>query len=458
MSSLSFSRQQKKTVDQLPRPFTLTFVLQVAFVLAFVVSAIGRAQEPANLVFTFWGSPQEKTDVENMVAAFNDLHPDIHVQPQYIPNTGYDEKIATMVASGNPPDVAYLSSSSALQLASQGQLVNLSDYLGPQVKERLPNTYYRYGDAIVGASIGEVIVMYYRRELFDEAGLPYPPTTAEDAWSWDEFVKVAQKLTKDRNGNDAASSDFDPNNIETFGVSLNTSASGYIPFIYSNGGKFVDDEGTKLLLNQPKAVEALQRMQDLIYKYHVAPSPAQAESLPATDILMQTGKVAMDINGHWKVLDYSQLDMDWGMGVLPYFKEPVTMFNASARVVFAATKHPEAALEFYKFHTDPEIVSLFKKGLWMPNYVSYYTDSAKTDEWLKGEEGVYPPEARDVLVGYAYNHSPYQSPYYWLANQAQIFSEAVNPAMELLWSGEAAAQEAMDQAVRDAQPFMSGRQ
>lgn len=416
------------------------------------------AQDPVELVFTFWGSPQEKTDVEGMVAAFNESHPNIKVEAQYIPNTGYEEKIATMVASGNPPDVAYLSGPTALQLAGQGQLLDLSEYLGPQIDERLPNTYYRQGNAIIGASIGEVALMYYNKKLFDDAGLPYPPSKVEEAWTWDEFVEVAQKLTKDRNGNDATSPDFDPSQIETFGVAFNNTLTGYMPFVYSNGGKFASEDGTELLLNQPEAVEALQNMQDLIYKYHVAPSPAQSESLPSTDILMQTGKVAMDINGHWKVLDYSQLNLDWGMAVLPYFQEPVTMFNASARVIFSSTEHPEEALEFYKFHTNPEVVSLFKKGLWMPNFVEYYTNPEKTAEWLQGEEGVYPPEASDVLVGFAYNYSSYLSPSYWLANQSQIFSEAVNPAMELLWSGEASAQEAMDQAAENAAPLMGGRQ
>lgn len=45
----------------------------------------------------------------------------------------------------------------------------------------------------------------------------------------------------------------------------------------------------------------------------------------------------------------------------------------------------------------------------------------------------------------------------WAPNQSQLFSEAINPAMTKLWAGEATAQEAMDQAVRDGNPLMQGR-
>ena len=80
----------------------------------------------------------------------------------------------------------------------------------------------------------------------------------------------------------------------------------------------------------------------------------------------------------------------------------------------------------------------------------------KMKEWLEGEPGVYPPEARDVLVDYTLNHTPQKSPVYWLTNLQQILAEAVNPAMQLLWTGAASAQEVADQAVAKAAPLMKG--
>ena len=226
---------------------------------------------------------------------------------------------------------------------------------------------------------------------------------------------------------------------------------------YSNGGQLASDDGTELLLNQPAAVEALQAIQDLIYVHHVAPTPAQSEALPSASVMMQSGKVAMAVNGHWAVLDYSQLEFDWGMGVLPYHQDPATILLGSPTVIYADTEHPDEAFTFYKFHNDPAQVDLYAKGLWMPLQLEYYTNPAKTAEWLDAIPGVYPPEARGVLVDYTLNHTPRQPPAYWLKNANQIFSEAINPAISKLWTGTVTAQEAMDQAVRDAAPLMQGR-
>ena len=157
-------------------------------------------------------------------------------------------------------------------------------------------------------------------------------------------------------------------------------------------------------------------MQDLIYVHHVAPTPAQLESLPAANIMMQSGKVAMAISGHWEILDYSQLGFDWSLAVLPYFDEPTTIVLGSPSVIFASTEHPEAAFEFYKFHNDPTQVDLYAKGLWMPLQLSYYTDPEMTAQWLDAIPGVYPPEARDVLIDYTLNNTPRQPPAYWLKN------------------------------------------
>jgi multiple sugar transport system substrate-binding protein len=39
--------------------------------------------------------------------------------------------------------------------------------------------------------------VYYNMKLFDEAGVPYPPSDWNDkSWTWDAFLETAKKLTK----------------------------------------------------------------------------------------------------------------------------------------------------------------------------------------------------------------------------------------------------------------------
>ena len=436
------------------------------FFLCFMSSVHAQSSsdctEPAELVFTLWGSPFEKQAILDATDAFNESHPCIHVRAQHIPNGSYAEKITTMLAAGEPPDVAYLGENQAFPWAQEGKILDLTKYFAaePADQSLLASTYYHFDDGkkLMGTGLATgIILLYYNKDIFEAAGVDAPPSKAEDAWTWDEFVQVAKKLTKDRNGNDATSPDFDPGNIDTYGIAFPQWWGGYLPFILSNGGKIVNDEGTEMMLNQPEAVEALQKMQDLIYVDHVAPTPAQSQTLPSADVMMQSRKVAMSIDGMWKVVDFSNLGLNWGMAVLPKLKEPQTFVLSTPKVIFSSTKHPDEAFEFYKYISDPAQVALFKEGLWSPLEKRYFTDPAKTADWLEGDPGVYPPEAKSVLVDYTLNDASYQPPAYWLKNAGQIFSEAIDPAMDLLWTGKVTAQEAADQAVKNATPLLQGR-
>ena len=233
--------------------------------------------EKVPLTFTFWGSAAEKSDMETAIRTFNETHPCIVVTGQHIPNTGYVEKITTMLASNTAPDVAYLSENQAFSWASEGRLLDLTPYLGKTPEDTfIKNSIYRVGDTLMGTGLATgVMLIYYNKDVFDAAGVPYPPSKASEAWTWDQFVSYSQKLTKDRAGKTADDPAFDPNSIDTFGIALPAWWAGWYPFVTSNGGTFANAEGTALTLNSPEAVEALQNYQDLIYKYHVTPTPTQ---------------------------------------------------------------------------------------------------------------------------------------------------------------------------------------
>lgn len=415
-------------------------------------------QEPAELVFTYWGSPEEQDAVANMTESFNEEHPNINVQPQYVALDGYEEKMTTMLAGGNPPDIAYMGSPMAFQWAVDGQTLDLKPYVDadPETAAQLPGTIYTYeGGKVLSTSLAiSISLCYYNKSLFEEAGVEPPPTTGEAAWSWDQYVDIAKQLTTDREGRNAHDAEFDAENINTYG----TTVPYWLPMLWSNGARQASEDGTQFLMNTPEAVDVLQKLQDLIYVHHVAPTPSASESLPATDVLMQTRKLAMDMNGMYKTLDYSRTEgLEWGMGVLPKVMEPMTEHGGVAMIISAACEHPDEAYEFYRWRYSPERIDLYEIGLWMPPVESYYTDEAKIKQWLDPEKGVYPPEARDILIDYHLNYTPNQNPGYWLKNQQQLNVEVITPAFTALLANEGTAQELFDQAASDAAPLMQGR-
>jgi multiple sugar transport system substrate-binding protein len=313
-----------------------TLLVGLAALQTNLARAEDKCEAPVPLCFTFWGSAFEKKDITAAIDAFNASHPCIKVEGQHIPNAGYVEKITTQLASGDPPDVAYLDETQAFPWAAEGKLLDLTPYFhGEPDRIFVKNIVYLAGDRLIGTGLATgVILTYYNKELFDKAGVPYPPAKADQAWTWDEFLANAKKLTKDRAGHDASDPAFDPTQIQTYGIAISPHWWGYyIPFIYSAGGKVASDDGKQLLLNEPASVDALQKIQDLFHKWHVAPTPTQAKNLPTADILMQSGKVAMAVDGMWKVTDFANLRFKWGVGVLPKIKEPTTVVISVPKVI-----------------------------------------------------------------------------------------------------------------------------
>jgi multiple sugar transport system substrate-binding protein len=413
------------------------------------------------LTFTYWGSDTERAAVEGMVAAFEARNPDIDVQPVHIPYEEYLAQVTTLTQQGKAPDVGYFSSLQAPVWAQEGKLLDLTELVetDPLLASALPETRYYYGDGrIAGLNTAvEATLLFYNKDVFDRAGVPYPPTDPAQAWTWEQFVDAAKRITTDAQGKHPGDPGFDPFTIATYGAAFDKTYEGwtFYPFIFSNGGEVVDEAGTQLLLNSPESVEAMQALADLMWVDHVAPTPAQDAYLPGYVTMLETGNLGMHISGQWSLLDYASVDgLRFGVAVLPKFKTPATVVLGSPTVIFADTPHREAAVRFYKFHNNPEAVDLFARGLWMPLQREYYTDPNKMKLWL--DNPAHPQEMWPVFTDYVANYS-HPMPSYYLRNYAAVLDTAIRPALEKLWNNRVSAAEAMRQAVQAAAPLMEGR-
>ena len=194
--------------------------------------------------------------------------------------------------------------------------INMDDYVAA-------SCYYDdNGNLIAWSGCIELMCLFYSRDVFDEAGLPYPPSDPERSVDRDEFVDVATKLTKDANGLTPADEGFDPEHIVRYGVNPDIWWPVWGSFIASNGGSMVDSEGN-FTMNQPEAVEALQALIDLKLVDHVAPSVTASQSLPASDVALLTGTYGMVIGGQWSALTYAEAGVNFGMASLPKFGDEV---------------------------------------------------------------------------------------------------------------------------------------
>lgn len=421
----------------------------------------GLSNEPITLRMTVWGAPEEVAAYKVAIKKFEDKYPNITVKLQHIA-ADYDTKLTTMVAGNDVPDIAQMESASiAFPLAEQGKFYNLQDFLADDSEisaDRLvPNiTYSLEPGNVIGLGPGpETFVLYYNEDIFKDAGVTPPPSKASEAWTWDEFVEVAKKLTIDNKGRNAADPGFDPKNIKQYGVNFGTWWGNYSNFIYSNGGDFLSEDGKTFTMNQPESVEALQKIADLINVHHVAPSPVQAKNIPATNIALQTKKVAMAVDGQWASAGLAQSKVHYNVGALPVMKQPMTTVVSGMFSMFKSTKHPKEAWELMKALLDPEAaIDMLKAGTWMPAYRDWYTDPALIANWTENLDS-RPSGYKDAVIDVLLNNS-HQTPTGYVKNFNKIM-DIVNPALDKVWLGQQSAQEALDSIAAKAQAQVKGR-
>lgn len=443
------------------KPRLKFLLVVVALSVLYSATAIAGAVE---LTFTFWGGELELKVVTEAIKRFNETHPDIKVTPMHIPSD-YETKISAMVVGGTPPHVGYLYEPLTLDWATKGILLDLTDYIknDPLLSNKLPELYWRYdqGNKIAGITVAaEFMITYYNKDLFDKADVPYPPTNPED-WTWEKFVETAKKLTFDKKGRRPGEPEFDPDNIVQYGAVIPIWWCPLLPFIWSNGGDIADETGTQPRINSPETIEALQKICDLIYKEHAAAPPTVTDAFPSTNIALQTGQVAMVIDGQWAMQEAGELIREGalrlGVAPLPYFKEPVTGVIGTPIVIFKdAIKDEEAlqaALELHKFLHDPEnVLPLIRDGLWQPTSLEWYTEEEYIQKWI--DTDIHPEEYREAVV----NYYPYIRPYpvAYLINSAEI-NTIFGQEMTRIFYGNEDAEKVCNEAAERLKPLLVGR-
>lgn len=416
------------------------------------ISLNTRIDEPAVilkdkviLTYAFWGSLNEKQAKERMIEKFMEKYPWITVRYIYEPGD-YTTKLITMYASNKAPDVYMLYKHTALQWAEQGKLYNLKSFLDA---DNEINVNSLIGNAIMYWDKGKVagikvteesFALYYNADLFQEAGVELPPAKAEEAWSWEQFLLAAKKLTIDRNGHNALNPAFDPQHITQFGVRFNTWM--WHLMVPSNNTSVIAPDGSRMNLNDPAVIDAVQKLADLIYVHHVAPTPIQEKNLPQPALAMQSRKIAMDLNGQWVQLDLGAAGVNYGVGVLPKLKTSKTIQFGEPLVMASTTKHPKEAWLFYKWQLDSEnSIDLHASGLWMPLLKSYYMKPELIARWADVSPG-HPSGYQDAVMRQTIENGVNSFDYY-LKNNEKITS-ILHPALDQVWLGKKSVKEAFE--------------
>ncbi len=405
---------------------------------------------PVTLQYAFWGDQNEINATNAYLNGYMQKHPNVKIEAlNFGSNTDFNTKITTLAASNTLPDLGYFYEPNVLTWGMSGKFVDLTDFYKSQPAKLDAIKFVTPDGKIVGVSVAnEVQVIWYSRKMFDDAGLPYPPAEASKAWSWDKFVQVAKQLTKDANGKTPNDAGFDPQNIHQFGTWVQNWWMPWLTFAISNGGGLVNADGTKLIMDSPGTIEAIQKMADLATVDHVSPAPGTQQMPTAAATALLSQQVAMVVDGTWDLLTLGitkqQQGLDFGVGVLPSMKNLATSSVGTPIVVYKSSAHIPQALELLKFVMNPEnSLPLEKSGLWLPNEKQWYTDPKLIAEWT--DNPVHPPEYRTAVVDFALNYS-HRLPQYYVPTFSKM-DDVIEAALQQVWLGQKTAADVINNEI-----------
>jgi len=300
-------------------------------------------------------NPEQQEAQAKVVSDFNASHPNIKLEIEVVQNDVAYDRLKTEIASGNPPDIvgpvgvrgANEFTGLFLDMTPYVQKTNydLSDFDPAAV------SFWKFaGEGQVGLPFGFFpSFLYINKDLFDEAGLAYPPAAYGEKYEgkdWDiqAMEDLAMLLTLDANGNDATSPNFDPNNIVQWGfVQQWTDTRGQATLF--GAGSFVGPDGKTAVVPDHWRAE-MKWYYDGIWKKHFIPTgQAVGSDLLAAGNPFDSGNVAMAYCHLWYTCCLSNVP-NWDMAVVPSYNGKVTAkLHADTFRILKATKHPDEAFE-----------------------------------------------------------------------------------------------------------------
>ncbi len=344
-----------RSADSMPANLRRGFVLLMASLVFF--GACDRHASPETVVLRVanWGSPAVESGFlrleRELRREFERQHPGVRVEVEMIPGEGqYAPKLIMMHLADSMPDVIHLDAASAAVFIDNGVLRDLMPIIraDPQfdLERYFPNVVdiARRGDRLYAVPLDFTpMVLYYNRRLFAGAGLEEPPID----WTWNAFLAAARRLTVWPAGAPRPT---------RYGLHFTNWMPAWILWLWTGGGDVLSPDGTRATgyLDSPQTIAAVQFLVDLIRKDRVAPNLDEV-AIAGVD-LFRSQQAAMDLKGHWMLLDYRADGLDVGITLPPRkIDHPVTVMYEAGLSIPVRARHPELAWQYIRFMTSTQV-------------------------------------------------------------------------------------------------------
>jgi multiple sugar transport system substrate-binding protein len=300
-----------------------------------------------------------------VVDDFNKSQDRIYVALQIVDNTIASTTLATQIAAGNTPDIVGPVGTVG-RATFDGNYLDLTPYIQASgmdlnvYDQAVVNAYNVPGQGQIGLPFAVFpSFMYYNKDLFDEAGLPYPPQNFGETyqgreWNWDTARNLARQLTVDDQGNDATSPAFQPDHVVQFGLDLQYGTDPRAMGTPWGANRLIDDSGNAY--TPPNWLSAWHFFYDGMWNEHWMPNdPYRNSDLFGKGNVFNSGHLAMAYTHLWYSGTIDPVSKggkvkNWDIAVVPAYNGVTTAkLHADSFVIMKQTQHPNEAFEVYRY-------------------------------------------------------------------------------------------------------------
>ncbi|MBO0794045.1 MAG: sugar ABC transporter substrate-binding protein [Ktedonobacteraceae bacterium] len=323
---------------------------------AAALAACGGSGSGGNVTlrWAMWSaSADERAVWEELAKDVNKKFPNITVKLETASFGDYFDKLQTQIASGTQSDIVSMQSLRMPGFAARHAMQSLQPFIAKDPSVNPSDFYKSISDGLsfkneiyaFGYDVGPIL-LYYNKDLFKAAGVPFPdPTTP---MSWDQFREISIKLSKPAS--------------QQYGYVIQPGFDSVVPWLWSGGGDYMNDGETICTLDTADAKAAMQFVVDLILKDKAAAPITDLANTQFQSERFFSGKVGMMADGPWQFVNVrSSAKFDWDIAPLPAGKAgSVTWVAGSGFGISSATKHADEAWKALTVITSKE--SLEKVG------------------------------------------------------------------------------------------------
>ena len=323
----------------------------------FSKSSSGTTTSKDTVTFMTWASDAEKSAFKKLATAFEAAHKGVTVDLQVVPYAEMFTNVDTQLQSNTAPDIFRVDYPTMGLYSSTDQLLDLSSYLDSSMTDDFIPALYQ-AVQFDGKPFGvphqtDTTCIVYQPKMFEAAGITSVPDSLDNAWSWEEFTDVADKL-KASLGSDVSPFAYD---WQQYG------AYRWLTWLFEAGGRLLEDDLTTAAIVGAEGTKALEFTRSF-FENEWVPKNTSVKGATYPDSVFISQKIAMSFVGDFLLPgleDGIKDKFDWQVTYQPVDVRASSDLGGNALVATQQASNPDLAAEFLQFMVSSDNMAAFCK-------------------------------------------------------------------------------------------------